>query len=127
MTIDGVILRLTQQATPAMKGVPLKAPGPFGAILYPLEDVTIDAEGTLRLVLGVSAAGEGDNMLTAAEKAKAKADLQAKGCPDDCVDRVLALPQAAGPFLTILLSLVAKYGPGILADILALLNPPPAP
>ena len=63
--------------------------------------------------------------LTAQEKTKGTADLKAAGCPDDQVGQLLALPQATGPWLQIVFALVAKYGPGILADLLQLLKPAP--
>ena len=62
VTIDDLISRMAQQAVPGLAGVQIRAPGPFGAVLYPLEDVIVDAAGTLRLVLGVGAA-KGGTML----------------------------------------------------------------
>lgn len=55
-----------------------------------------------------------------------KAQLKAKGCPDDCCDQIANHPKmqgaAAATILEVVLGLAAKYGPSIFQDVLAILN-----
>lgn len=50
------------------------------------------------------------------------AQLKAHGCTDDQIHKLSALPNINW---TALFALVAKYGPGIIQDLLALFNPTP--
>ncbi len=59
--------------------------------------------------------------MTATEKTKAKADLKAAGCPDDCCDALLADPRVTGGFIAKLLAFIAAH-PQLAADAWALVQ-----